>query len=231
MDSDKQNVNMNNIIYGLLFILVSLNLNARDGYTYNKLPNGLPDGLPTKIKGNYRIIEHGINGAENNWAVYDTKSYTKDSDGLIMTSPIYYYDNGFGEKKWYKQTIHQRYHTQYMPELITIIDASVKLSFNNIPTIHKELTAQEAISKINMSLKNEIWTMKTTSYKGSNNKNGLLICGINTKVHTDNIRAIWYSSNGQVYNVNGIAKGNTPNFNFTFDVTIDNTLKICQSYK
>lgn len=219
---------INNIktkIIFLLFLTVTASI-AGEGYTYNKLPDGLPKGLPEKIKGNYRIIEH--NTMNDGWVAYDTKSYVKDSEGVIMKAPVVYYDH-YGTK-WAKQTIHESQHNQYMPELVTIIDAKVKLS-SRATTRNKPLTSQQAINKIHASLKNKIWSMKSFSYKNNKGENGLLICGVNTQVESDTIRAVWYSTNGEIYNINGIAKGNTPNFNFTFNVDIGNGLRVCQSFK
>lgn len=209
----------------LTFLSVSASI-ASEGYTYNRLPDGLPKGLPEKIKGNYRIIEH--NTMNDGWVAYDTKSYVKDSEGVIMKAPIVYYDH-FGSK-WTKQTVHESLHNQYIPELVTIIDAKAKLVAGT-NTTSKPLTSQQAVSQIHTALKNKSWLIKSFPYKNNKGKNALLICGVNTQVKSDTIRAIWYSSNGQVYNVNGIAKGNTPHFNFTFDVDISDGLRVCQGLK
>lgn len=219
---------MKKIIQIFYFTTLTLStLLASEAYTYNKLPEDLPKGLSRKIQGNYRIIEHSANTsvASAIWDVYDTKSYTKDSEGVIMQAPIYYY-SWMGGSKWQRRTIHENYHNGFIPELVTIIDAKVKLSSVATQVLNKPLNSQQVIEKINLSLKNTIWSMKTFSYK-----NGLLICGVNTKVKSDTIRAIWYSTNGKIYNVNGIAKGNSPNFNITFDVENGDSLRVCQSFK
>jgi hypothetical protein len=209
----------------LIFLIATASI-AGEGYTYNKLPDGLPKGLPEKIKGNYRVIEH--NAMNDGWVAYDIKSYVKDSEGIIMKAPIVYYDH-YGST-WTKQTVHESQHNQYIPELVTIIDAKAKL-VSSVSMTSKPLTVQQAESTIKASLKNKIWLIKSFTYKNNKGKNSLLICGVNTQVQSDTIRAVWYSLNGQIYNVNGIAKGNTPNFNFTFDVDISDGLRVCQSFK
>lgn len=87
----------------------------------------IPDGLPTIIKGNYRVIEHSTAKIMNTmWRVYDVKGWKKDNEGGVrMYPPIYkyYYDTDSSKGKWEKSVLTKPVETDLTMDMITIIDA------------------------------------------------------------------------------------------------------------
>ena len=90
-----------NTIALVCFFWFFLTLSASHAIEYNITPKDLPVGLPSKIEGKYRVIEHSPKMKEL-WVVYDVKGWEKKGDGILMYPPIirYEYDEVFTKRKW-----------------------------------------------------------------------------------------------------------------------------------
>ena len=189
------------------------------GFTYDIIPDGLPKGLPSEIKGNFRIIER--NAYKTHWIIYDVKKWEETSDGVKMYPPVYVYE--YYNNKWIIDTSQEPIDNIYRQELVTIINPKKKTKQS--PKEGKQLTASQSKRIIALNLKRQdIWTLKSFPYKGR-----VLTCGYN-EVMPEAI-AIWWSKGDKVYNVNGIARSNTGKFKLTFDIDISKALNECKRIK
>lgn len=190
--------------------------------TMNVLPDGLPSNLPTKIKGKYRLIEHDASGSL--WVVYDFPRYSKTSDGFKMYPPVYTYDFVGGKKQWLKRSEHSPVDNMYTTELVTIIEASAKLGKN--PGDGNQISGQEAVARVKQNIKNRsTWQLTSKPFRNSKGKDGFMICGKNS-VNTAAV-GVWWCTGSKITSVNGIAKGNTPGFEMTYDVSASEGLGAC----
>lgn len=205
----------------LIFVLLALALpwfSNPMAVTKQSLPSGLPGGLPDVIKGNYRVIEHSAD--KKVWVAYDAKGWKKIGDSIRMFPPVYRYEFE-GNGKWSVYLHEIAIENIFMEGLVTIIDKKANLS--NKPTIKaRQFSTKEIEKKIISALKyKRIWSLKSFSYN-----NGVLVCG-NNEVMPE-AQAMWWSDGSKIYNVNGIARGNTPKFDLTFDVDIGEALQKCK---
>jgi len=206
----------------IVFAVLSAGLDNCFALSMNTLPDGLPSNLPTKIKGKYRIIEHDASGSM--WVVYDCPRYSQTSEGFKMYPPVYTYDYVGGKKKWMQRTEKSPVDNMYVPELVTIIEAGAKIGQKQGDG--KQLSAQEAVAKVSSNIKNpSSWKLLSKPFKNSKGKDGIMICGKNT-VNAVAV-GVWWCSGSKVTSVNGIAKGNTPSFEMTYDVSVPEGLSIC----
>ena len=208
------------MLYKILIITLSV---CCFGFTSNRSPEGLPPNLPSKIKGNYRLIEHDASGST--WVAYDFNKYSRTSDGFKMYPPVYSYDWLPGKKQWLKRTERTAQENMYTTELVTIIDAKAQLTQK--PAEGRPLSAQEATAKVSSAIKNpSAWRLSSKPFKSAKGKDGVIICGRNT-VNTSAI-GVWWSSGGKISSVNGTAKGTTPAFEMTYDVGTSEGLSLCK---
>lgn len=193
------------------------------GFTTNRLPDGLPPNLPSKIKGNYRLIEHDASGSI--WVAYDFNKYSRTSEGFKMYPPVYTYDWLPEKKQWFKRAERTVQENMFTTELVTIIDASARLTQK--PAEGRPLSAQEATAKVSSVIKNPTtWRLSGKPFKSAKGKEGIIICGRNS-VNTAAI-GVWWSAGGKITSVNGTAKGNTPAFEMTYDVGASEGLSACK---
>lgn len=186
-----------------------------------------PPNLPVKIKGNYRLIEHDAMG--KHWVVYDFPKYSLTSDGYKMYPPIYSYDTYDNGKKWIKGRESKPMDNMYQPELVTIIGAksAPKVKSSKKEGDGSQISGQEAVSKVKSSIKNpSYWSLASKPFKSPRGKVGFLVCGTNS-VNTA-AAGVWWCNGSKIYNVNGIAKGNTPKFPMTFDIGAPEGLRACK---
>lgn len=212
-----------NSLFVLFIFLSSMSLGSISfAFTSNVLPDGLPPNLPSKIKGKYRLIEH--DASSSMWVAYDFTKYSRTADGFKMYPPVYTYDYLRGENRWLKRTDHAPLENMYTTELVTIIDAGAKL--RQQPGEGKQIPARQAISKVYSSIKSpSSWRLSSKPYRTAKGKDGFIICG----KHTINpsVTGIWWCTGNKVTSVNGIAKGNTPSLEMTYDVAAREGLSIC----
>ena len=213
----------NKIIITLIIatFLTSL-VNFASALSMNTIPDGLPPNLPTKIKGKYRLIEHDVSGSM--WIAYDFNRYSRTTEGFKMLPPVYTYDYMQGKKSWLKRTDNAPLENMYVSELVTIIEAGVKI--NQRQSVGKQITGQEAVSKVASNVKNpSTWKLTSKHYKNSKGKDGFVVCGKN--MVNAAVAGVWWCSGSKVTSVNGIAKGNTPDFEMTYDVSVAEGLSAC----
>ena len=209
--------------YFLKFITILLILNVSLFAYGNTYPENTPKGLPKKINGKYRIIEHNAIGT--GWYAYDLKNFTKVSDGVMLKAPLTVYSYGGG--KWYKSPEKESFHNFYVPSLVSIIKNDGKTHKHINKKEVKKLPIKKAIFKIKVFDKKNYWILKTIeNYKDKYGRNGDLICGNN--IYSKKFVAVWYSVNGKVYFVNGSAKNLTKNFETTWDIPIEKGLESCK---
>jgi hypothetical protein len=210
-------------IVQMLFLLSILSINSLlYAATMNILPDNLPPNLPQKIKGKYRLIEHNANSSQ--WVAYDFSRYSNTAEGIKMYPPVYTYDYLSGKKGWLKRVDNAPLENMYTTELVTLINAGAKLG--NKPSDGKQISAQEAIAKVKQNIKHSsAWQLSSKPFKNSKGKSGYMICGKNS-VNTV-AQGVWWCTGSNIMSVNGIAKGNTPNFEMTYDVEVSEGLSAC----
>lgn len=131
----------------IIALLVLFLSGTSHAITYNIMPQGIPDGLDRRIKGNFRIIEHDTTNFA--WLAYDCKSYKKSSDGLalLMQPPIYRYVYE-GQDKWSVYLHNTPIDTFYRLDLVTVIRAkSLKQQLAETADIKDNLPAMPLDSK------------------------------------------------------------------------------------
>lgn len=195
-------------------------------FASNALAENPPPNLPEKVKGNYRLIEHDAFG--KHWVVYDFPRYTRTSDGYKMYPPIYTYDTYDNGKKWIKGKDNKPMENMYQGELVTILDAksAAKSKAPQKQDDGPQLSGSEAVSRVSSTIKNPSnWLLTSKPFKSSKGKNGFLVCGKNSV--NSAVSGVWWCSGSKLYNVNGVAKGNTPKFPMTFDIGAPEGLSAC----
>jgi hypothetical protein len=84
-----------NSLCAILFTVLILCPPVVSAIVYQVYPTDIPSGLPSQIKGKYRIIEH--DRSRKIWYVYDVQKYTKfidrqfSEETIKMYPPIYEY--------------------------------------------------------------------------------------------------------------------------------------------
>lgn len=189
------------------------------GFTSNILPEGLPPNLPAKINGKYRVIEKcGF------WSVYDFKKYTRTNDGFKFYPPVYTYIYDDNRRKWFKMTENSPMENMCSSELVSLIEAGAKLGQKT--SDGKQISSQDAVSKVALNIKNPSnWKLSSKPFKNTKGNTGFIICGKNTVNQT--AIGVWWCNGSKVTSVNGIAKGNTPIFEMTYDVSAGEGLSAC----
>ena len=210
------------ILFLILFLLFTQNLNA---YNYG-YPKDMPSGLPKKIEGNYRVIEH--NAQKNIWYAYDLNKLEKDNEGIILKTPFIVYKNLYNTG-WVK-TVETEYsiHNFFVEQFVYIVKKDNELNSKQIKKNKVKLDLASALKKIRENNREKLFTFKTIeNFKDNNGKIGDIIC-VKSK-HNTHFIGIWYLINGRLYNVNGTAKNITPQFELTYDVSLNSLLKICNA--
>lgn len=196
---------------------------------YQVPPADMPPRLPSQIQGKYRIIEH--DRSRKLWYVYDVPKWKKYTDkefseeSIKMYPPIHQYISC--SDGWYHTIINEPMQNMYMMELVTIIEKGKPLKQ---PTPEgKQLTTEQAqaiVMKAFYPVNKHLWSFKSAQYK-----NGVLVCAFSKNL-PDAI-GIWWAKGNKVYNVNGVARSKTKNFEVTFDPNIDvpKAYERCKSYK
>jgi len=101
--------------------------------SYDKAPDGLPNGLKPEIRGNYRIIEHSA--SKDVWMAYDVKNWKKqDSNKIIMYPPVYRYEYENKSGKWSVYVHEVPIDNVYREEFITVISTKKPLQKQNKET-------------------------------------------------------------------------------------------------
>ena len=217
-------MNVRNCLLWALFVVILVpSASVCLAFTSNVLPDDLPANLPTKIKGKYRLIEHDASGGQ--WIAYDFTKYSRTADGFKMYPPVYTYDYMRGKKTWLKRIDNAPLENMYSTELVTIIDAGSKLGQK--PSDGKQISGQEAVSKVASNIKNpSSWQLSSKPFKNAKGKDGFVVCGRNS-VNTA-AQGVWWCSGSKITSVNGIAKGNTPGFEMTYDISVGEGLSACR---
>lgn len=163
-----------------------------------------PPGIEQKpIRGNFRVIEH--DASKIYWIVCDTQGYKETKEGYILYPPTYCYMYFTEpEKKWDYENYHKPIETIYVKELTTIIPrGSEKKKVSTKPTLSLDQTLKKFIVPVST-------VKKTKEIEG----NMVIIMG-----ERDKVAPLWLFKNGQLYCINGAAKGLTKTLSYTFDIT------------
>lgn len=184
-------------------------------------------GLPKKIEGNYRVIEHDVK--KQMWYAYDLKKLEVDSKGIILKVPVIMYESMFGSKWKKKIETEESFHNFYVDELVYIIKKEDENNTEPKKELKKpKLNISTALNRVKIHDTRHVFIFKTKLYiKDKEGNDGDLICA--KSIHNMPFIGIWYSTNGEVYNVNGSAKTLSPDFKLTFKISIDKGLQICKS--
>jgi len=165
-----------------------------------------PPGIKEKpIKGNFRVIEH--DAYKTFWVVYDTQRYEETRDGYILYPPTYgYIYSPTMKKKWDYETYNKPIETLYRKELTVIIPKGKdKLE----GTAKPKLTLNQAIKKLIAPVSS---VKKTKIIEDQM----VILLGEKTSLGTE---PLWLFKKGQLYCINGAAKGLTKNLDYTFEMT------------
>jgi len=209
----------------LLLILAS----AGSAIVYQVWPTDIPPGLPSQIQGKYRIIEH--NRARTIWYVYDVQKWKRyvdkefSEEGVKMYPPIHQYL--FFGSTWQNDTLNEPTDTTFMNELVTIIEPGKSLQQQ--PIAGKQLSAKQAQVKVMKAfypVNKQLWSFKAAEFK-----TGVLVCGFAQLI--PNTIGVWWAKGNKIYNVNGIARSKTKDFELTFDPSIDvsEAVETCNSLR
>jgi len=189
------------------------------GYIGTSAGYEAPPGIEQKpIKGNFRIIEH--DALKLNWYVYDTQGYKETRDGYILYPPTYCYMYSTKlKKKWDYETYRKPIETMYVKELTTIIPKSQQ----------KEKNSPKSTLSLDQALKKFVTPVaeikKTKEVDGTGT---VLIMG--DRGGDFKIAPLWLFKNGQLYCVNGAAKGLTKTLSYTFDITPKKAYELLTNY-
>lgn len=185
----------------LVFIFVML------GYFGISKGYEAPPGIEQKpIKGNFRVIEH--DASKFNWYVYDTQGYKETRDGYILYPPTYCYMYSTKlKKRWDYETYRKPIETMYVKELTTIIPKrQQKEKISPKPTLSLDQALKKFVAPVAV-------IKKTKEIEGK-----VLIMG--ERGNEDiKIAPLWLFKNGQLYCINGAAKGLTKTLSYTFDIS------------
>lgn len=183
----------------LLFVIL--------GYTAISASYEAPPGIDKKpIKGNFRVIEH--DAFKFNWYVYDTKGYKETRDGYILYPPTYCYMYSTKlKKKWDYETYRKPIETIYMKELTTIIPKGQQ----------KEKSSPKPTLSLDQALKK--FVAPVAAIKKTKEIEGTVVIMGERGTEDFKIAPLWLFKNGQLYCINGAAKGLTKTLSYTFDIT------------
>lgn len=218
-----------NLICALGSVLLMVLPSIVPAIVYQVPPADIPPGLPSQIQGKYRIIEH--DRSRRLWYVYDVQKWKKiidkdfSEETIKMYPPIHQYL--FTTDGWQHDIINKPMGNTFMTELVTIIERGKPLK--QPPVEGKQLSAKEAeaiVIKAFYPVNKHLWSFTSVEHKS-----GVLVCAFAQGLR-DGI-GVWWAKGNKVYNVNGIARSKTKNFELTFDpnINVPEAVDKCRSYR